>query len=53
MQCQTLAFPSVKDPITYIYLFAINLFTNLANLLFLTPWYVAPRAKHEPRARRA
>ncbi|ELR18807.1 uncharacterized protein ACA1_151090 [Acanthamoeba castellanii str. Neff] len=39
--CQTLAFPSVKDPITYIYLFAINLFTNLANLLFLTPWYVA------------
>jgi hypothetical protein len=35
----------VKDPITYIYLFAINLFTNLANLLFLTPWYVASRAQ--------
>jgi len=37
---QTLAYPSIRQPITYIAIWIINLLANVANLLFLTPqWY--------------
>jgi hypothetical protein len=35
----TLAYPSVRDPWVYAYIFVINFFSNAANLLFLTSWW--------------
>ncbi|KAL6075960.1 L-cystine transporter [Balamuthia mandrillaris] len=37
---QTLAYPSVTEPINYVYIFIVNFFANVLNLLFLTPqWF--------------
>eukprot|EP01090_Pellita_catalonica_P014192 TRINITY_DN3558_c0_g1_i2.p1 TRINITY_DN3558_c0_g1~~TRINITY_DN3558_c0_g1_i2.p1 ORF type:complete len:390 (-),score=38.36 TRINITY_DN3558_c0_g1_i2:27-1196(-) len=37
---QTLAYPSVQDPVTYVYIWIVNFFVNISNLLFLTrPWF--------------
>jgi hypothetical protein len=40
-QFQTLAFPNVKDPITFLYIWLINFVGDVANLIFLTSMYVA------------
>ncbi|KAL6068271.1 L-cystine transporter [Balamuthia mandrillaris] len=37
---QTLAYPSVKSPINYFYIWLLQFFTDVANLSFLTnPWF--------------
>jgi hypothetical protein len=38
-QFQTLAYPNVKDPITFLYIWLINFVGDAANLIFLTSAY--------------